>query len=63
MMVRKVGRRRDMGWASQYIARLKEGEKFNLRSFHEYVWKNGNVPLALQRWELLGAPEDVPPLP
>ncbi len=35
--------------------RLQEGEKFNLRAFHDFVWKNGNVPIALQRWEYLGA--------
>jgi uncharacterized protein (DUF885 family) len=35
-------------------ARLQQGEKFNLRAFHDFVWKNGNVPIALQRWECLG---------
>jgi uncharacterized protein (DUF885 family) len=39
-------------------ARLKEGEKFNLRAFHDFVWKNGNVPIALQRWEYLGSTSD-----
>ena len=34
-------------------ARLQQGEKFNLRAFHDFVWKNGNVPIALQRWEYL----------
>ncbi|MFL6542787.1 MAG: DUF885 family protein [Chthoniobacterales bacterium] len=43
-------------------ARMKEGEKFNLRAFDDFVWKNGNVPIALQRWELLGDAADVPPL-
>ena len=38
-------------------ARLQQGEKFNLRAFHDFVWKNGNVPIALQRWEYLGASE------
>jgi hypothetical protein len=33
---------------------LGGGEKFNLRAFHDFVWKNGNVPLSLQRWEYLG---------
>jgi len=23
-------------------------------AFHDFVWKNGNVPIALQRFELLG---------
>ena len=35
-------------------ARLQQGEKFNLRAFHDFVWKNGNVPISLQRWEYLG---------
>ena len=37
-------------------ARLQQGEKFNLRAFHDFVWKNGNVPIALQQWEYLGTP-------
>ena len=43
-------------------ARMKQGEKFSLRAFHDYVWKNGNVPISLQRWEYLGDASDVPPL-
>ena len=35
-------------------ARIQQGEKFNLRVFHDFLWKNGNVPIALQRWEYLG---------
>ena len=35
-------------------ARMQQGEKFNLRAFHDFVWKNGNVPIALQRAEYLG---------
>jgi uncharacterized protein (DUF885 family) len=34
--------------------RMHQGDKFNLRAFHDFVWKNGNVPIALQRWEYLG---------
>jgi len=40
-------------------AKLVQGDKFNLRAFHDYVWKNGNVPISLQRWEYLGQDEDV----
>ena len=40
-------------------ARRHNGEKFHLRSFHDFVWQNGNVPIALQRWELLGDDNDV----
>jgi uncharacterized protein (DUF885 family) len=32
-------------------ARMQEGDKFNLRAFHDFVWRNGNVPIALQEWE------------
>jgi uncharacterized protein (DUF885 family) len=39
--------------------RLQQGDKFNLRDFHDYVWTNGNVPLSLQRWELLGFDDDI----
>ena len=35
-------------------ARMEQAETFNLRAFHDFVWKNGNVPIALQRWEYLG---------
>jgi uncharacterized protein (DUF885 family) len=41
-------------------ARMQQGEKFNLRAFHDFVWKNGNVPIALQEWEFLGDAGDVP---
>jgi uncharacterized protein (DUF885 family) len=39
----------------QFVAdvRLQYGDKFNLRTFHDFVWKNGNVPIALQEWEYL----------
>jgi uncharacterized protein (DUF885 family) len=31
----------------------RQGERFNLQAFHDFLWKNGNVPIALQREELL----------
>ncbi|HEY0781202.1 MAG TPA: DUF885 domain-containing protein, partial [Thermoanaerobaculia bacterium] len=40
-------------------ARKKQGDAFELRRFHDFVWNNGNVPLALQRWELLGLRDEV----
>lgn len=43
-------------------ARRAEGASFDLRRFHDFVWTNGNVPLSLQRWELLNDPSEVPPL-
>jgi Bacterial protein of unknown function (DUF885) len=40
-------------------ARLAQGDKFNLREFHDFVWKNGNVPIALLRYEYLGKTEEI----
>jgi hypothetical protein len=31
-----------------------EGADFSLRRIHDAVWRNGNVPFSLLRWELLG---------
>lgn len=39
-------------------ARRTQGDKFRLQDFHDFVWKNGNVPIALQRWEYVGAKPD-----
>jgi uncharacterized protein (DUF885 family) len=38
-------------------ARMQQGDKFNLRAFHDFVWKDGNVPIALQEREYLGEEE------
>jgi uncharacterized protein (DUF885 family) len=35
-------------------AERKQGSDFNLRSFQDYLWQNGNLPVILQRWEYLG---------
>jgi uncharacterized protein (DUF885 family) len=43
-------------------ASRKEGAAFSLQRFHDFVWNNGNVPLSLQRWELLNDASEVPPL-
>jgi uncharacterized protein (DUF885 family) len=32
----------------------QRGEGFRLQDVHDFVWRNGNVPLSLQRFELLG---------
>ena len=40
-------------------ARQAKGDKFSLREFHDFVWRNGNVPLAMQRWELLGKTDEL----
>ena len=36
-----------------------QGEGFSLRSFHDRLWREGNVPLALQRYELLDDRRDL----
>jgi Bacterial protein of unknown function (DUF885) len=35
-------------------ARLRAGEKFDMRAFNDFVWRNGNVPIELQRAEWFG---------
>jgi uncharacterized protein (DUF885 family) len=41
-------------------SRMQQGDKFNLRSFHDFLWKNGNVPIGLLEWEYLGDTSNVP---
>ncbi|GHE34678.1 DUF885 family protein [Streptomyces capitiformicae] len=40
-------------------ARRVFGERFELRRFHNHLWRNGNVPLSLLRWEYLGDREEL----
>jgi hypothetical protein len=40
--------------------KLAQGDKFSLRAFHDFLWSNGNLPIALQRWEYLGEGDDLP---
>ena len=35
------------------------GNEFRLRTFHDFLWRNGNVPIALERWEYLGLKDDI----
>ena len=35
-------------------ARTAQAEKFDLLQFNDALWRNGNVPIVLQRWEYLG---------
>ena len=41
-------------------ARIQQGDKFDLRAFHDFLWKNGNVPIALQEWEYLSMSDRMP---
>jgi hypothetical protein len=40
-------------------AKIALGDKFSLREFDDFLWKNGNVPIALQRWEYLDKDDDI----
>ena len=39
-------------------SRRRQGDDFSLRQFHDALWKNGNVPISLQRWEAEGQGTD-----
>ena len=41
-------------------ARRAQGGNFSLLKFNDFVWSNGNVPISLQRWEMLGDAHGVP---
>ena len=40
-------------------AQRQKKDTFSLRAFHDFLWRNGNVPIALQRWEYLGLKDEV----
>ena len=42
-------------------ARIR-GAGLDLRELHDAIWVNGNVPVALLRWELLGLTDELPAL-
>jgi uncharacterized protein (DUF885 family) len=53
----QVGKIQILGFLSD--ARRVQGASFNLRKFHDALWLNGNVPIALQRWELLETRDEI----
>ena len=40
-------------------ARVLWEDEFDLKDYHDYMMKNGNVPIALQRWEYLGKNDEI----
>ncbi len=40
-------------------AKIKLGDKFNLKDYHNYMMVNGNIPISLQRWEYLGLNDEI----
>jgi hypothetical protein len=45
--------------ADSAVAASLDGTAFSLRDVHDFVWRNGNVPMSLLRWQLLGDRGDV----
>jgi uncharacterized protein (DUF885 family) len=35
------------------------GPELDLQALHDAIWRNGNVPVALLRWELLGLTDEL----
>ena len=40
-------------------AKMKLGDKFDIKNFHDYLVLNGNVPISLLRWEYLGLRSEI----
>jgi uncharacterized protein (DUF885 family) len=40
-------------------AKILLGDKFSLKNYHDYMLDNGNIPIALQRWEYLGLNDQI----
>ena len=40
-------------------AKIKLGDRFSLKDYHDYMLLNGNMPIALQRWEYLGETDEI----
>lgn len=53
----QIGKLQILDFLSDAIIKL--GDKFDLRHFHDYLMVNGNVPIALQRWEYLGLTDEI----
>lgn len=52
-----VGKQQILAFQAEVLR--AEGEAFSLRAFHDRLWLEGNVPLALQRFEVLGATDQL----
>ena len=54
-MTYQVGKTQILG----FLADASRQDGFSLRAFHDRLWREGNVPLSLQRWELLDDRRDL----
>jgi hypothetical protein len=52
-----VGKTQILGFLAD--ARLAQGDKFNVQTFDDFLWLNGNIPIVLQRWEYLGKEDEL----
>jgi uncharacterized protein (DUF885 family) len=57
----QVGKLQILGFLSD--ARAARADDFDLRQFHDALWVDGNVPIALQRWQALNTADEVKLLP
>jgi hypothetical protein len=53
----QIGKLQIMNFLSD--AKILLWDDFNLRKFHDYLMENGNVPIALLRWEYLGLKDEI----
>ncbi len=53
----QIGKRQVLKFLAD--SKRKMGDNFSQKEFHDFVWVNGNVPIALQRWEYLGLKDEV----
>jgi hypothetical protein len=53
----QIGKTQIIKFYSDAIEKFRDG--FNIQSFHDYLWLNGNVPISLQRLEYLGDASDL----
>jgi len=54
-MTYQIGKTQILG----LLADASRRDGFTLRGFHDRLWREGNVPIALQRWELLDDRRDL----
>jgi uncharacterized protein (DUF885 family) len=43
----------------QILRFLSDARQLSLRAFHDSLFENGNVPISLQRWEMLGLRDEI----
>ncbi|GGM14000.1 DUF885 family protein [Nakamurella endophytica] len=57
-MTYQVGKTQVQALVADAVRSRPDGDP-DLRALHDSLWRNGNVPIALQRWELLGLTDEL----